>query len=83
MKLQKKARKGRSRRFLQGHFNTDWQESLENRGAKMRYGLLFAALTILLWTTSGVQAADPEPLSYEDFIQKVQEGQVKSISPSP
>ena len=49
----------------------------------MRYGLLFAMLTVLALSACGVRAAEPEQLSYEDFIQKVQQDQVKSTSLGP
>ena len=46
----------------------------------MRYGLLFAVLTVFALSVSGVQAAEPEFLKYEDFLQKVQDGKVKSVT---
>ena len=49
----------------------------------MRYGLLFIVLTALLLAASAVQAAEPEFLKYEDFLQKVQDGKVKSVSLGP
>ena len=49
----------------------------------MRYGLLFAALTVVALSASGVQAAEPEQLSYKEFLQKVEDGQVKSVSLEP
>ncbi|MCK4851253.1 MAG: ATP-dependent metallopeptidase FtsH/Yme1/Tma family protein [Phycisphaerae bacterium] len=49
----------------------------------MRYGLLFTALTVLALSTSGLQAAEPEQLSYKEFLQKVEDGQVKSVSFEP
>jgi len=49
----------------------------------MRRGLLFAMLTVLLLAASGVQAAEPERLSYEDFLQKVQDDKVKSVTLGP
>ena len=49
----------------------------------MRCGLLFAALTVFALSASGVQAAEPEFLKYEDFLQKVQDGKVKSVSLGP
>ncbi len=49
----------------------------------MRYGLLFAALTVLALSTSGLQAAEPEQVSYKEFLQKVEDGQVKSVSLEP
>lgn len=49
----------------------------------MRYGLLLAILTVFVLAASGVQAAEPERLSYEDFIQKVQDAQVKSVTLGP
>ncbi len=49
----------------------------------MRHGSLFAVLTVFALSVSGVRAAEPERLSYEDFIQEVQDGQVKSISLGP
>ncbi len=49
----------------------------------MRRGLLFAMLTVLLLAASGVQAAEPERLSYEDFLQNVQDGRVKSVTLGP
>ncbi len=49
----------------------------------MRYGLLFAALTVFGLLACGVQAAEPEFLKYEDFLQKVQEDKVKSLTLGP
>ena len=46
----------------------------------MRYGLLFAVLTVFALSVSGVQAAEPQFLKYEDFLQKVQDGKVKSVT---
>ncbi len=49
----------------------------------MRYGLLFAILTVLALSAGEVRAAQPEPLSYEDFLQKVQDDKVKSVTWGP
>ncbi len=51
----------------------------------MRYGLLFATLTLLALLAGGVQAAEPEGvkpelLKYEDFLQKLGEDKVKSVT---
>ena len=46
----------------------------------MRCGLLFAALTVFALSASGVQAAEPEFLKYEDFLQKLQDDKVKSVT---
>ena len=49
----------------------------------MRYGLLLAALMIFATVAFGAQTDEPEQLSYEDFLQKVEDGQVKSVSLKP
>ena len=49
----------------------------------MRYGLLFTVLTMIVLAASPARAAEPERLSYEDFIQKVQDGKVKSVTLGP
>ena len=49
----------------------------------MRYGLLFAMLAVFVLAASPARAAEPEQLSYEDFIQKVQDGKIKSVSLGP
>lgn len=46
----------------------------------MRYGLLFAILAVITLSASGVQAAEPELLKYEDFLQKLSEDEVKSVT---
>ena len=47
----------------------------------MKYILtLFAILAVVGLWTGRAQAAQPERLSYEDFLQKVQAEQVKSVS---
>ena len=49
----------------------------------MRCGLLVTVLTVFVLAASPARAAEPEQLSYEDLIQKVQDAQVKSISLGP
>ena len=49
----------------------------------MRYGLLFAMLTVLLLAASPARAAEPERLSYEEFLQKVQDDKIKSVTLGP
>ena len=46
----------------------------------MRYGLLFTVLTVLALSACGVRAAEPELLKYEDFLQKLREDKVKSVT---
>jgi len=49
----------------------------------MRYGLLSAVLTVFALSASGAQAAEQVQLTYEDFLQKVQDGKVQSVSLEP
>ena len=50
----------------------------------MRYTLaLFAFLAVVGLWTGPAEAAQPERLSYEEFLQKVQDGEVKSVSLGP
>ena len=45
--------------------------------------LLFALLAVVALWAGLVEAAQPERLSYDEFLQKVQAGQVKSVSLGP
>ena len=46
----------------------------------MRYRLLFAILAVLALSAGGARAAEPELLKYEDFLQKLRENEVKSVT---
>ncbi len=46
----------------------------------MKYRLLFAILAVLGLSASGARAAEPELLKYEDFLQKLRENEVKSVT---
>lgn len=49
----------------------------------MRKTAVLAALIVVFSAVSAAQAAQPQRLSYEDFLQKVQDGQVKSVALGP
>ena len=49
----------------------------------MKYGLSFVALMTFAAVAFGAQAAEPEQVNYEDFLQKVEAGQVKSVTLEP
>ena len=46
----------------------------------MRYGLLFVILAVVTLSTGGARAAEPELLKYEDFLQKLRENEVRSVT---
>ena len=49
----------------------------------MRYGLLFVLLMIFAATAFATPTDQPKQLSYEEFLEKLEDGQVKSVTLEP